>query len=95
MSFTGRDRKQYLLRSLPVLAAPELVWIAVEAAAEADVAIVCSGLCNSHEGGTNDRTEIDLPGRQVELIEAVAAANLNTVVVLAGGTPLAVLVGQA
>ena len=34
MSFTGRDRKQYLLRSLPVLAAPELVWIAVEAAAE-------------------------------------------------------------
>ena len=63
---------------------------AVRAATEADVAIVCAGLCNSHEGGTNDRADIDLPGRQVELIEAVAAANPNTVVVLAGGTPLGV-----
>jgi beta-glucosidase len=63
---------------------------AARAAAEADVAIVCGGLCNSHEGGTNDRTDIDLPGRQVELIEAVAAANPNTVVALAGGTPLGV-----
>ncbi|MBN2584026.1 MAG: glycoside hydrolase family 3 C-terminal domain-containing protein, partial [Planctomycetes bacterium] len=63
---------------------------AARVAAEADVVIVCGGLSNGHEGGSNDRKDIDMPGRQVELIEAVSAANPNTVVVLAGGGPLAV-----
>jgi len=61
---------------------------AAAAAAEADVAMVCAGLCNTFEGGTNDRKGIRLPGRQVELIRAVAAANPNTVVVLSNGTPI-------
>ncbi len=61
---------------------------AVAAAKDADVAVVCAGLCNRHEGGSDDRTTLDLPGRQVELIRAVAAANPNTVVVLANGTPI-------
>ena len=61
---------------------------AAAAAREADAAIVCAGLCNRHEGGTNDRKDLDLPGRQVDLIRAVAKANPNTVVVLANGTPI-------
>jgi beta-glucosidase len=61
---------------------------AVAAARDADVAIVCAGISNTHEGGTNDKKDLELPGRQVELIQAVAAANPNTVVVLIGGTPL-------
>lgn len=61
---------------------------AAAAAAEADVAVVCAGLCNALEGGTNDRKDLQLPGRQVELIRAVAAANPNTVVVLVNGTPI-------
>jgi len=61
---------------------------AAAAAGAADVAVVCAGLCNAHEGGVNDRTDIDLPGRQLELIQAVAAANPRTVVVLINGAPL-------
>jgi len=61
---------------------------AATVAGEADIAVVCAGLSNTYEGGTNDRTDIELPGRQVELIRAVAAANPNTVVVLVNGTPL-------
>lgn len=61
---------------------------AVAAAAQADVAIVCAGLCNAHEGGTNDKKDLELPGRQVELIRAVVAANPNTVVVLINGSPV-------
>ena len=62
---------------------------AVRLAAEADVAIVCAGLSNMFEGGNCDRREHALPGRQVELIRRVAAANPRTVVVLANGTPVA------
>ena len=61
---------------------------AVAAARDAEVAIVCAGISNTYEGGTNDKKDLELPGRQVELIQAVAAANPNTVVVLIGGTPL-------
>ncbi|MFW6154431.1 MAG: glycoside hydrolase family 3 C-terminal domain-containing protein [Planctomycetota bacterium] len=67
---------------------PDRIERAVAAARDADVAVVCAGLSNRHEGGTNDRTDLDLPGRQVELIREVAKANPNTVVVLANGTPI-------
>jgi beta-glucosidase len=59
---------------------------AVHAAAEADVAIVFAG----HVVGEGwDRSSLDLPARQSELIAAVAAANPNTVVVLTTGGPVA------
>jgi len=61
---------------------------AAAVAAGCDAAIVCAGLCSLHEGGGLDRAGIALPGRQAELIRAVARANPRTVVVLYGGNPL-------
>lgn len=56
-----------------------LIPAAAEAAAESDVAIV---FANEIVGEAVDRLGMDLVGDQDELIEAVAAANPNTVVVL-------------
>ena len=65
-----------------------LLQEAVAAARDADVAIVVAGLSSRHEGEGNDRESFSL-GRQDELIEAVAAANPNTIVVLETGTSVA------
>ncbi|MHC4558079.1 MAG: beta-glucosidase [Planctomycetota bacterium] len=62
---------------------------AVRLAAESDAAIVFAGLSNLFEGGMNDREDLDLPEGQDELIRAVARANVNTIVVLINGTPVA------
>ena len=67
---------------------PDPVAAAAEAAAAADVAVVCVGLSNSHEGGLLDRPGLELPGEQDRLIAAVAEANPNTVVVVIGGNPV-------
>jgi beta-glucosidase len=61
---------------------------AVRLAKKSDVAIVFAGLSNLFEGGMNDRKTLDLPGDQNKLIEAVASANPNTIVVLINGTPV-------
>lgn len=55
---------------------------AVDLAAKADVAIVIAGLTSEWESEGFDRPDLDLPGRQNELISRVAAANPNTIVVL-------------
>ena len=60
---------------------------AVAAAKQADVAVVCVSTHRT-EGEGRDRVTMDLPGNQDELIQAVAAANKNTVVVLNNGTPV-------
>ena len=61
---------------------------AVEAAGTADVAVVFAGLPDSFESEGFDRESLAMPANQNELIEAVAAANPNTVVVLHGGAPM-------
>ena len=61
---------------------------AVEAAGAADVAVVFAGLPDSFESEGFDRDTLAMPANQNELIEAVAAANPNTVVVLHGGAPM-------
>ncbi len=61
---------------------------AVALAARADVAIVFAGLTKEWESEGFDRENMDLPGRQNELIARVAAANPRTVVVLNAGSPL-------
>ena len=58
---------------------------AVAAASEAEVAVVFAGLGETDESEGFDRTTIDLPTEQIELIKAVAAAAAQTVVVLANG----------
>lgn len=61
---------------------------AAAAAAEADVAVVVVGLDGEWETEGSDRVGMDLPGRQDELVGAVAAANPRTVVVLNAGSPV-------
>lgn len=56
---------------------------AVEAAQEADLAIVVAGI---EEGEFRDRGYLILPGRQEELINQVAATGKPTVVILIGGS---------
>ncbi|MBL7165135.1 MAG: glycoside hydrolase family 3 C-terminal domain-containing protein [Dehalococcoidales bacterium] len=59
-------------------------------AARSDVAVVFVGTSEEYDREGNDRESMDLPGAQVELIEAVARANRHTVVVLNNGNAVAI-----
>ena len=61
---------------------------AVELARRSPVALVFAGMGESFESEGGDRPHMDLPGGQNELIQAVAEANPNTVVVLNAGSPV-------
>jgi beta-glucosidase len=61
---------------------------AVEAARSSDVAVVVVGTNEEWESEGFDRTTLSLPGRQDELVAAVAAANPRTVVVVNAGAPV-------
>ncbi|MFI6088333.1 glycoside hydrolase family 3 C-terminal domain-containing protein [Streptomyces sp. NPDC051218] len=61
---------------------------AVRAARDADVAVVVVGTTEGSESEGHDRTSLTLPGRQDELVAAVAAANPRTVVVVNSGGPV-------
>lgn len=61
---------------------------AVELARTSDVAVVFVGLPENFESEGDDRAHMELTGRQNELVEAVLAANPNTVVVLNAGSPV-------
>ncbi len=65
-----------------------LINQAVEKAAKADAAIVFAGFSDLYEQEGNDRTMPGLPYEQVKLIQSVAAANKNTIVVVSAGTPI-------
>ncbi|MBN9200181.1 MAG: glycosyl hydrolase [Microbacterium sp. SCN 70-18] len=55
-----------------------------------DVVVVCVGEPSSFSGEAASRSDLRLPGRQAELIRAVAAAGVPVVVVMANGRPLVV-----
>ena len=61
---------------------------AVAAAKAARVAVVFAGLPDAYESEGYDRSHMRLPDCQVKLIEAVADANPDTVVVLHNGSPV-------
>jgi beta-glucosidase len=61
---------------------------AVELARKADAAIVVVGNSFKLESEDFDRPSMGLPAGQDELIEAVAAANKNTIVVIVAGSPV-------
>jgi beta-glucosidase len=61
---------------------------AVLAAKNSEIAIVVVGTNAQVESEGIDRTDLSLPGRQDELVEAVVAANPNTVVILNSGSPV-------
>src|SRR5205823_9919907 len=61
---------------------------AARVAAAADCAVVCVGTNGDWETEGVDRWGLALPGRQDELVRAVARANPNTVVLLQTGGPV-------
>lgn len=77
-----------LLHLGPRREADELIAEAVEAARAADTAVVVVATTERVESEGFDRTDLVLPGRQDDLVRAVAAANPNTVVVVNAGSPV-------
>ena len=69
-------------------ATDEMIAEAVTAARKAKVAVVFAGLPDVYESEGYDRSHMRMPACQNKLIEAVAAANPNTVVVLHNGSPV-------
>jgi beta-glucosidase len=63
---------------------------AVEAAQKSDVSIVVLGDSSKTVGESASRTSLDLPGRQLELVQAVYATGKPVVVVLINGRPLSI-----
>jgi beta-glucosidase len=64
---------------------------AVEAARKSDAAIVVLGdISPKTVGESASRTSLDLPGRQLELVQAVHAAGKPVIVVLINGRPLSI-----
>ena len=61
---------------------------AVAGARASDIAVVFAGLPAEFESEGFDRASLAMPDSHTELIEKVADANPNTVVVLAGGSPV-------
>lgn len=59
---------------------------AKQAAKEADVALVFAGLTENYESEGFDRADMKMPKGHVQMIEAVAEANPNTIVVLMCGS---------
>ncbi|WP_225821107.1 beta-glucosidase family protein [Streptomyces naphthomycinicus] len=77
-----------LAHSGPRRDADELIAEAAEAARDADTAVVVVATTDRVESEGFDRADLRLPGRQDDLVRAVAAANPNTVVVVNSGSPV-------
>jgi beta-glucosidase len=63
---------------------------AVNIAKQADIAILFVGESHEMVGEAASRASLDLPGRQMELVQAIHATGKPTIVVLANGRPLSV-----
>jgi len=61
---------------------------AVAVAKEADIAVVFAGLPDLIESEAFDRDDLNMPANQNALIEAIAAVQPNTIVVLHNGSPI-------
>jgi len=66
----------------------ELLAEAVQAAKAAEIAVIFAGLPGRYESEGFDRDSMQLPEGHLRMIEAVAAANSNTAVVLMCGAPV-------
>ena len=69
---------------------PALESEAVETAKNADVVLMFLGLPEAAESEGFDRDTLDMPAKQIALLEQVAAANQNVVVVLSNGSVVSV-----
>ena len=85
VSFGGGGAR---LGACPVLDVQETIRKAAKVAAEADCAILCTGLNADWEGEAFDRPNMSLPPNIDELVTSVLKAAPNTVVVNQSGTPV-------
>ena len=69
---------------------PALESEAVETAKNADVVLMFLGLPEAAESEGFDRDTLDMPAKQITLLEQVAASNKNVVVVLSNGSVVSV-----
>jgi beta-glucosidase len=83
---TGNARLKLIWDAGVVDEGPARLAEAVQLAKSSEVAIVVAGI---EEGEFRDRAFLSLPGRQEDLISAVAATGTPTVVVLVGGSAIA------
>ncbi|HUX98002.1 MAG TPA: glycoside hydrolase family 3 C-terminal domain-containing protein [Candidatus Deferrimicrobium sp.] len=62
----------------------------ISSAIDADVAIIVAGLNHKkhNDAENSDKTQLELPIKQIELINQTAKENKNTIVVLVNGTPI-------
>ncbi|HSI84723.1 MAG TPA: glycoside hydrolase family 3 N-terminal domain-containing protein [Candidatus Methylacidiphilales bacterium] len=63
---------------------------AVEAATRADVVVIALGETSDMSGEATSRTRLSLPGKQLELLQAVVATGKPVVLVLFNGRPLTI-----
>lgn len=90
-SFTERGvSATYAAGYDPITARPDqgLIEEAVAVASTADVVVLMAGLPGIYESEGFDRPDLHLPAQQEQLIEAVTAVNLRTVVALSNGAPV-------
>jgi beta-glucosidase len=90
LDYTSRGARGALglrLGYLPPMA-DDLIREAEQVAAESEVALVFVGLTGEWESEGVDRPDMELVGRQNELVERIAGVNPNTVVVLQTGSPV-------
>ncbi len=66
----------------------ELLEEAIALASGVDKLVICAGLPEAYETEGMDRTHLDLPGAQRELIEILAEYNKNLIVTLSNGAPV-------
>ena len=81
-SWKGNSRWRSLSLGHQPPHAPDLIAEAVDLAKRSDVVVLIAGLNKEWEAEGFDRVDMKLPGKQDELIERVAEANPNTIVVL-------------
>ena len=84
----GGEFTRFQLGIVPMPEEDALFKEAISAAQSSDVAVVVVGSAAGGESEGYDRDTLALPGRQDELIEAVAAVNPRTVVVVNSGMPV-------
>lgn len=68
-------------------ATDDMIREAVEAAKKSDLAILFIGGNRDYESESRDRKDLSLPFGEQALVDAVTAANANTIVVIIGGAP--------